>query len=737
MPPRKTGKGSGGGFDWTWENVLSKEVARALQIIWPWLAWVLTLAVGSVVHLAWHHDWVISFCLPAIGALLAVVCFGLTHRRSSLVARLLTPATCLAGFTWLGWISWDGWASSVMAGWFLGGLTVCCVWNAWTAITGREDSAFDGLFATPAAKAGMPGLKLLKFQLHRDGGAVAGGKTAGLAADGAAAITGKAQVIDADGKVRKVSGIVQLRPGEHTADDLSRAVPNIESAAGMPPGSITVTRSEDNASQAHIIISDPRVLRSPIPWRGPSAAGASIAVPLHLGTWQDGEPALVKVTNHHAQVMAMTGGGKSFGYGWAELGETITRRDAAVMAFDITKGGQTLQPLAAALTLPDGSAGFIEGREQAREAFEGIHRAVRARTDALTARHLQNWKENCGLTHLTFLLEEAPDIFLMLDDDDLVERWQSDVKAARSAGARWLMSLQRSDWSQMPTIIRGQLAHVCGGVANAADAQFGLSAYQQDHDAAPELWAQDHPGMFYMDAPGVSASRKVMPMRTWFWGDDTRVMAAHAAAYPASLRPLDEVTLAALAPRTGAATLTVPGGGAPTATPAPPDAEDATAGPAARPARPGHPQLRVVRDAAQPAAKDAAVSNGTDDMTEYDVADDDLDADLPGDGETLEDEDTAVPAPTGALAGFTWEPAEGVTNATPEQARQVFHDRLAEWQQAGVTSFGVAECVEIAESVGRSRQWVYPILDEFEAAQLIRKVGGYPAKWQITGQVAS
>ena len=142
------------------------------------------------------------------------------------------------------------------------------------------------------------------------------------------------------------------------------------------------------------------------------------------------------------------------GAGWNEVAETVTRRNTAVFGVDITKGDQFLGPLRPALH------GLVVDPEDIAEFFTSVHDCVRPRADFMAGRAATRWSDDCGLTHLTFLLEEAPDIIEALGDDVLFDHWMSDVKAVRTAGGRWIISLQRSDFTQMPTLARGQHAEM-------------------------------------------------------------------------------------------------------------------------------------------------------------------------------------------------------------------------------------------------------------------------------------
>ncbi len=214
------------------------------------------------------------------------------------------------------------------------------------------------------------------------------------------------------------------------------------------------------------------------------------------------------LTGHHLALNGMTGSGKSVGGGWSLLAELVTRSDVAVLAADLTKGEQSLGCMRPSLHA------FVTTKDGARALLDGVHAMIRARTDYLAERGLQRWQAGCGLVYVVCWLEEAPDVIDSLTDVGR-ERWLSAMKAARSAGVTFVLSLQRSDWSQIPTLARGQMAKWCFGVQDSSDASFGLSEIQAERGARPELWNNRQPGMAYLDAPGIPDERLAMPMRTF------------------------------------------------------------------------------------------------------------------------------------------------------------------------------------------------------------------------------
>jgi hypothetical protein len=522
-------------------KVAAKEASKAIAIVTPWFVGVLGYGLAVALHYILHTPdpgmmsvWssVVTIC----ALILTGVTFGQSHARGPWGKAHTTLSTFLAGMWTLAVvISGPGhpivWRLGVV-----GGITLALTWNIRTVIRAKNFDAQAAigdplafLFGQGAERAGMPAIEA---------------KTTHAGA-------------------HKVEGAVQLEQGRQTAEDLQRKVPYVESGIGLPPGSITTSIDPDDASKAKVTISDPRVMKRPIPWPGPSRPGGSVIEPFRLALWQDLDELAYVIVGHHLQMMGMTGAGKGFGGAWNFLAEFISRRDGAVFAIDITKGEQTLGPLRPALhrleTTPAG----------AKQMLAELQAQVKPRTDYLASKGLAKWKPGCGLTYWLIWLEEFPDIFDCLSDKEQ-EQFLSMLKAIRSAGGTIVMSLQRSDYTQMPTLARGQLAKMCFGVENSADASFGLSERQQDAGARPELWTNAQPGMAYLDAPSIEEGRIAMPMRTYAWGldangefDDERANAAmreYAAQWPAAAKDVDETT-AALSRLSGGPTVPLPAQG--------------------------------------------------------------------------------------------------------------------------------------------------------------------------------
>jgi hypothetical protein len=497
--------------DTSWERLWSGQLSKVLVLLPPWLTLGLTATAGWFTHHMWSQmpavPWaVIGMTLAALG--LTVLTWLISHARG-LIGRVHATGTMLAAGMWVTAATITGPGSPgpeylVLVG---GGATALS-WNirhvirhhAWDGDTSPE-GRLSAWFKQASEASGLPGSKL------------------------------RVKAISPT----KAEAKMELPPGEKTAKDVQARVPYVESGMQFPPGSIIATPHPDRADWADVTITDPRAMRKPIPWPGPSAPGASIGAPIRPGMWQDGDPVAYVITGHHLQIMGMTGAGKSIGGCWNFLAEVITRPDAVVLAADITKGEQTLGPLRPALHR------FETTKDGVRDMLTGLHAVIKPRTAYLSTKGLQKWQPGCGLSYLVVWLEEAPDIVDALGDKG-EDRFLSTLKAIRSAGGTVVLSLQRSDWTQIPTLARSQLAKMCFGVAEAADAKFGLSDAQLDAGAAPELWQAKQPGMAYLDAPSIPDNRTALPLRTFAWGEDGQAITEHAARYPASARPADIVT---------------------------------------------------------------------------------------------------------------------------------------------------------------------------------------------------
>lgn len=643
-------------------------VGKALPLTPPWLGVAGTALAGGCTHLIWGTGGADCLAWATCGLTtttvgLAWLTWTVAHGRRGVIGRWHSTLTTLAAGSWITAATITGPLGTTGSVLLLGGSALAVAWNIRRAIRGADPDA---------TTANSDGLRVL-FDRAKD----------------AAGLTGSS-VRTTHTDDHRVTGVINLPAGQVTPDDAARRTLNLEGAAGLPPGSVSIVGSPDRADQAHITVSDPRVMRNPIPYPGPSRPGASIADPLRIGLWQDLIPAEYRIVGHHLQIMGMSGSGKSVGACWNLLGETITRRDVAVLGVDISKGDQTMGPLAPALHR------LAKTPEHAVALIEAVHKMVRPRTDYLAKRGLQRWAPGCGLAYWILWLEEAPDVVEHLDGDRLL----SLVRTCRSAGIGLVFSLQRSDWTQMPTFVRGQLAKMCFGVADSGDADFGLSERQTKRGADPAQWGTTQPGMAYLDAPGVDDARLAMPMRTYSWfpqnGTDAerqraaaQAMTAHAAAHPATGRlHVTDPFLAAL-----------PTLGTPTPNP--------TTGQASAPIP-------------ETAMTDERRIGPLGDPTNTPDPDPSLTADIDDEITTPETEWTFTPMP---------EPDPPVT---AEDARRALRDQIIQWAAQGKASFATRDVRPLLDRIGRARSWAQGQYKSLKAEGLIgdydENSGTYPIR---------
>ena len=621
--------------DTSMERLVASQLSRVLVLVPPWVLVLLAVIATAVFHWAWGSSTLAALGIGAAGLGLAVLVYAVSHQRGRL-GRLHATGTAAAVALWVATATVDGVNRPIplyLA--TIGGISLALSWNVRHVIRGRgQQGDGDHLAAAFADASGKAGLGGSRLQIRSR-------------------------------SARVIEGTIALPPGEATADDAVKRTARLESGLKFPPGALSIAADPDRADRALVRVSDPRTMRKAIPWPGPSQPGKSVALPLQPGIWQDSAPVEYAITNHHLQLNGCTGSGKSVGGGWSLLADLVTRTDVAVVAADLTKGEQSFGCLRPALHK------LVTTKEGARSLLDSVHAVIRPRTDFLAERGLQLWKEGCGLVYLVCWLEEAPDCIDSLTDAGR-DRWLSSMKAARSAGITFVLSLQRSDWSQIPTLARGQMAKWCFGLMDSSDAAFGLTEIQAERGARPELWGSRQPGMAYLDAPGIPDERLAMPMRTWFFGQDDSLIAEHAAKWPASARPLDSLTAAVL------------GGGV---------------------------QIATIADL------------GADDDDQDD--DDDLVRQIaPPEDETDVAEPAEIKVPDTEFGKWTFAkpPAE---KADPAEARQALADLIGGWRDNGRKSFVIADLAEFRATVGLSRPWLYKVLTEMDGDLIERDDAGW------------
>lgn len=500
----------------TMERIAVSAVSKVAPLVPPWLLLGAEAGGGAMSHAMWGAPG--SLAWAAVGctlgsSLLTGLTWLVSHRRRA-IGRVHSTATTAAASGWFTVATITGVTAGPTAGMlFFGGATLALSWNIRSVIrlTGGD---VDELHAGEA-------LSML-FDRAKDKAGV-----------------GKATVRTIEADDHKVRAQMQLPAGEQTWEDAQKAGPRIESAMQLPPGSVIVSKDGDRADRARMSVSDPRAIDNPVPWPGPSHPGASIDKPLRIGVYQDGDPVQFRFIGFHLQVTGMSGSGKSIGGAWNIVGELITRSDVAVFSIDVSKDDQTMGPLR------EGLHAFASTKARAKTLIRAMHAEIPKRTAHLAAKGLQNWEPGCGLLYWILHVEEIAKLFEMLDGEE-EEMLAEIVKELRSAGGGCLISLQRADYTQIPTLIRSQMAKMSFGISDPDDLKYGVSARQRKAGVVPHEWETHYPGKAYLDAKGIDTAHYAMPLRTYSWGANSLeangAMKAHAAAFPAAAKQGDEFT---------------------------------------------------------------------------------------------------------------------------------------------------------------------------------------------------
>lgn len=351
-----------------------------------------------------------------------------------------------------------------------------------------------------------------------------------------------------------------LPPGVNARAAVSGETPAaIASVLDIPTSRVRTIPSPDSARRARLEIDTIDHLATPTTWRGASALGASIGVPLRVGRYADGTDVLVDLTglasggsSEHVIVTGTSGSGKTDSV-VGLVADALTRSDVLVIVVDLAKGHQSYGHLAPHLWLET-------DRTRVAMLLRRLQVVITERTAHLGRAGLKSWQPGCGLTYLILVIEEAWTLLAGGSYDGI-------VMTARSAGISLIPSVQRATHAGISTEIRAQMsAHWCHGVLSADDATYGLpdTLHGVVH---PETWGRHQPGMAYLAGAGIGEVDAARPMRADRHDHIRDDMATYLTQWRGHLgitTGLDEVTAAAFGevwttrPTTTPATVTTP-----------------------------------------------------------------------------------------------------------------------------------------------------------------------------------
>jgi hypothetical protein len=607
---------------------------RAKPYLPPWLGVGTVGITGGAANLVWSGD-------PGMGVLLTLGSVALTGstwwaaRSTGKERRLHSAITVAAGSSWFTSAAIFGPSLDLL---FVGGIVTALSWNVRQVM--RRDP--DGAKAADA-----------------DGGLM---EKIGLA---------KARMRDARVEPNRVTVPLELQAGEQTNDDVARALPRIASALDLPTTAIRYSPDPDSARRGDLVIVPMDMLSEILLWEGPALPGGSIADPLVVGRYDNGDPLQLWLpadvpagrNGTHLLIAGMSGSGKGDG-ALNVLTEILSRKDVIVWLSD-PKSFQDFRPL-----LP-GLDWAVEAGAGTEAMVEAVQAVIPARTRWLGIHKYRAWEPGCagpqndlahsckadgpcgceGMPFLVTWWEEAANTLRALGDDVFTGMAQE----ARSAGVAVVISLQRPSHDQMSTSTRASLPSVlCFGV-DKRDEGFALPDTVLDAGAHPGVWGNRRPGYCYLVTPGVDEALYPSPARTWrFTWDAVSLME----------------TLAAWAARNGA------------------KPDPITAGAAAAVVGKAYTE-RARHQEQNPAAGDDEETS----MSRLD--DEDLD---------IDPNEELPPAKPGEENVVFGQP-EG-RDLSSEEARSVLDEILAEFEAAGKMVIGPVDVMEHGERLGRKRGWV-------------------------------
>ncbi|MET8249356.1 plasmid transfer protein TraB [Streptomyces sp. NPDC005202] len=642
---------------------------RAKPHIPPWLGWAGTGLAGVLGHLRWADSAPAAVGLT-LGSVVLTGATWLIGKNTSQQRRLHSAITVAAGSAWLTAACLAGPTASPVGDLYLmGGPALALSWNVRLVLRHNPDAAGESSDKGLLEKVGLA----------------------------------RAQIGNAKVEPNRVTAPVALEAGTQTNDDMTKALGNIASALDLPTSAVRYTPDPGSARRGELVIVPEDMLAEVVEWQGPSNLGGSIADPLDVGRYDDGAPLLIWLpgdpeagrNSTHLLIAGGTGSGK----GDAALNlltEMLSRRDVIVWFSD----PKAFQDFAA---LRPGLDWGVEGGTSTEVMVAAVEAAIPARTRWLGAHGYRQWVPEaaqaqnspehtcrpdgrpCGCAGMPFLVawfEEAANTLRALGDD----AFTGIAQEARSAGISLVVSLQRPSYDQMSTSTRASLPSVIALGCDARDEGFSLPDEVLAAGAHPGAWGNRRPGYCYVVSPGIPEDRYPSPGRTRRF--------THRAV------PVMEL-LATWAQRNGAS------------------ADPVTAGAASSVAGRAYTG-RPASGTEQPTAL-RAVEQEEDDMEQGGLLVDPEDQDI--------DPEADLPAPEqGDDAPIFGQ--EAGRKPSPEEARRLFADALAEFESEGRMIVGPKDFTDWCDRHNLSRSWVSLRLKE--AAQEGRlEATNTTGRWRI------
>lgn len=453
-------------------------IFHVLPWVWPWC---LALAVGVLglgLHLLWGRSltsapWAaVAVALATVG--LSALAYRAGQARGPLIRAGAAAAVAVAGV----WLLW----AMLVAPWHRP------VIDVWIAL----------------ALVGPIAANVMRFL--RGQGEDADGSQWGDLRDALKIPQSRLTSVKRVGE-HTVTARLKAGPGQ-TAEDLVAAVPRIAAVVGTPAGGARGIPNPDHAGEIGLTLVTKDLLRDPIPWRGLSAPGGSIMLPIRSGVRESGDdlnlwlPADERSgrSAQHILVTGQTGSGKSV-FGRVFLAEVLSRCDVQVWLADQVKGRQFTGPFI------DRVHRLATSEKDVEQMIGELPAIIAQRADELGARGYDNWVPGCGMPYWVVHIEEAA--VSIARSRPIVTAMQT----GRSAGLTVALSQQRVTHTSMPVDARQQAGTVLQFGCRKGDERHALRAETLEAGAAPQNWGNSRPGMVYAETPGSAANQWSAPAR--------------------------------------------------------------------------------------------------------------------------------------------------------------------------------------------------------------------------------
>lgn len=460
--------------DWLWAQLV-RLVQQHLAPRIPVTAWCSLLGAPVVaflveaLHLRAPHAWpavVVAGGALAYGAWWRVRPSGSAHLwRARIPARWLAPGAIIAGALW------------TTCAWIAGLDRALLALLVLASIVGAVVAIKRGGGKAPAARRGSD-----PAQIVAEWDTLTGGKS-----PIAGALSGSsARIHDRDDMGWTLR--IELVAG-HTADELVAIARNIESALRLRRGALRI-QPDDLAHVAHLRAIERDVLSKPVRWAEPDTA--SVLDPIRLGTFEDGEAALVRLVPEAGRGVSLVlaglpGAGKS---GLLNIVLAALARCADAVLAGIDPQGSELGPWED--VFEPGLLALDAGAD-AERVLDRLLAIMAARQQLLKARGIRYWTPSPEAPEVVLVVDEAADLARSMEALDEI------VRKGRKLGVHVVMATQRpsakalGEWGS--EVISKCGGRICLRVSTVTEVNIALGP-----GAAGEGWRADQllqrPGEF-------------------------------------------------------------------------------------------------------------------------------------------------------------------------------------------------------------------------------------------------